>query len=150
MEDEALATVKMEEVKLEDGIAPDGVKMERETSRTSSQNKSNQGSCTASMSPGEDNTPGDGLSTPGGTQRPRLARKASQKPVKREAPLFHDLPNVTEDACNTFQVIPDCLYGSKHMGSTDNDALDCDCRSEWRRFPRPPSLLCRGTIANGL
>ncbi|KAM0285338.1 hypothetical protein ACHAQH_001527 [Verticillium albo-atrum] len=38
---------------------------------------------------------------------------------------------MTEGACETFQRIPDCLYGSKHMGSTDNDALDCDCREEW-------------------
>ncbi|KZL71121.1 SET domain-containing protein [Colletotrichum tofieldiae] len=131
MEDEALAMVKMEEVKLEEGVAPNGVKMERDASKTSSQNKSNQGSRTTSLSPGEDTANGDGVSTPGGTQRPKLSRKASQKPVKREAPLFHDLPDVTEQSCTTFQVIPDCLYGSKHMGSTDNDALDCDCRSEW-------------------
>ncbi|OHW90016.1 histone-lysine n-h3 lysine-36 specific [Colletotrichum incanum] len=131
MEDEALAMVKMEEVKIEEGVAPNGVKMERDASKTSSQNKSNEGSRTTSLSPGEHTTNGDGVSTPGGTQRAKSSRKASQKPVKRETPLFHDLPDVTEQSCTTFQVIPDCLYGSKHMGSTDNDALDCDCRSEW-------------------
>ncbi|KAJ0162933.1 Histone-lysine N-methyltransferase, H3 lysine-36 specific [Colletotrichum tanaceti] len=132
MEDEALATVKMEEANIDVGVAPHSVKMERDASRTSSQNMSNQGSRTTSMSPAEDTINGEDTSTPGGTQRPKLSRKASQKPVKRESPLFHDLPNVTEQSCNTFQVIPDCLYGSKHMGSTDNDALDCDCRSEWQ------------------
>lgn len=132
MEDEALATMKMEEVKLEDGLAPNGVKMERETSRSSSHNKSNHGSRAVSMSPGGENTNDEGASTPGTNSRPKLSRKASQKPVKRETVLFSDLPDVREEACNTFQVIPDCLYGSKHMGSTDHDALDCDCRSEWQ------------------
>ncbi|KAK1975545.1 SET domain-containing protein [Colletotrichum cereale] len=131
MEDEAVAMAKMEEVKIEEGGAPNGAKVERDASKTPSQNKSNEGSRTTSLSPGKDTTNGDGISTPGGTQRPKLSRKASQKPIKRETPLFHDLPDVTEQSCTTFQVIPDCLYGSKHMGSTDNDALDCDCRSEW-------------------
>nr|XP_036584713.1 SET domain-containing protein [Colletotrichum truncatum]KAF6794363.1 SET domain-containing protein [Colletotrichum truncatum] len=132
MEDEALATVKMEEVKIEDSPAPNGIKMERDTSRTSSQNKSSHGSRAVSMSPGDDNANDDAGSTPGTNNRSRLSRKVSQKPVKREAPLFGDLPDMTEESCSTFQVIPDCLYGSKHMGSTDNDALDCDCRSEWQ------------------
>ncbi|KAK1957593.1 SET domain-containing protein [Colletotrichum sublineola] len=131
MDDEALAMAKMEEVKIEEGGASNGVKVERDASKTPSQNKSNEGSRTTSLSPGEDTTNGDGISTPGSTQRPKLSRKASQKPIKHETPLFHDLPDVTEQSCTTFQVIPDCLYGSKHMGSTDNDALDCDCRSEW-------------------
>lgn len=46
--------------------------------------------------------------------------------------MFDHLPNVTEESCQGFQVIRDCLYGSKHLGSTDNDALDCDCAEEWR------------------
>ncbi|KAF6836934.1 histone-lysine n-methyltransferase [Colletotrichum musicola] len=133
MEDEALATVKMEEVKIEDGPATsNGAKMERDASRTSSQQKSNHGSRVASLSPADENTNDEAVSTPGTTSRPKLSRKASQKPVKREAPLFADLPDVTGESCSTFQVIPDCLYGSKHMGSTDNDALDCDCRAEWQ------------------
>ncbi|KAL3953684.1 hypothetical protein ACCO45_011640 [Purpureocillium lilacinum] len=39
---------------------------------------------------------------------------------------------MTSDSCQTFQVISDCLYGSKNLGSTDNDALDCDCREDWQ------------------
>ncbi|TDZ36383.1 Histone-lysine N-methyltransferase, H3 lysine-36 specific [Colletotrichum spinosum] len=122
----------MEEVKIEDGLAPNGVKVERDASRASSQNKSNRGSRAASLSPGTENANDEGFSTPSTNSRPKLSRKASQKPVKREAPLFDDLPDVTAESCSTFQVIPDCLYGSKHMGSTDNDALDCDCRAEWQ------------------
>ncbi|KAF9874023.1 SET domain-containing protein [Colletotrichum karsti] len=121
----------MEEVKIADGPVPNCVKMERDDSRASSRNKSNHGSRAVSMSPGNENNE-EGVSTPGANNRPKLSRKASQKPVKREAPLFTDLPDVTEAASDTFQVIPDCLYGSKHMGSSEHDALDCDCRSEWQ------------------
>ncbi|KFA67473.1 hypothetical protein S40285_00138 [Stachybotrys chlorohalonatus IBT 40285] len=69
---------------------------------------------------------------PGQAKPPRLSRKLSQKPPMREPPLFGHLPDVTPDSCSTFQVIPDCLYGSKHLGATDNDAFDCDCRDEWQ------------------
>jgi histone-lysine N-methyltransferase SETD2 len=71
---------------------------------------------------------------PGQAKPPRLSRKLSQKPPMREPPLFGHLPDVTPDSCSTFQVIPDCLYGSKHLGATDNDAFDCDCRDEWRTW----------------
>ncbi|PTB74235.1 hypothetical protein M440DRAFT_1440426 [Trichoderma longibrachiatum ATCC 18648] len=71
-------------------------------------------------------------STTAAAKPARLSRKLSQKPVAREVPLYSHLPDVTAESCATFQVIPDCLYGSKNLGSTDNDALDCDCREEWR------------------
>ncbi|CAI6088180.1 unnamed protein product [Clonostachys chloroleuca] len=74
------------------------------------------------------------VETPDSQRPPRLSRKASQK---RDLPqgeplLFEHLPDVTVDSCKTFQAIPDCLYGSKHLGSTDNDALDCECREDWQ------------------
>ena len=98
----------------------------------------------STMSPGENETGASkGSATPDEPQPPRLSRKASQKPLKREPKLFDDLPDATEEACNSFKVIADCLYGSKNMGSTDNDALDCDCKEDWRKFfslpvPNPP------------
>jgi hypothetical protein len=61
-------------------------------------------------------------------------------------PLFDHLPDATEDACSTFQVINDCLYGSRNMGSSDHDALDCDCAEEWRKLlSRCPGarVMCR-------
>lgn len=60
--------------------------------------------------------------------------QAEAKPPRKASPheptLFGDLPDATSEACSNFQVITDCLYGSKNMGSTDNDAFDCDCREE--------------------
>jgi hypothetical protein len=65
---------------------------------------------------------------------PKLSRKSSQKVVSRPLLLFHDLPDATEEAISVFQVIKDCIYGSKYMGSSEHDALDCDCSEEWREY----------------
>ncbi|CAL3964542.1 unnamed protein product [Diplocarpon coronariae] len=62
---------------------------------------------------------------------PKLLRKSSQKVVARPPALFNDLPDATAKACEVFQVIKDCIYGSKHMGASDHDALDCECPEEW-------------------
>jgi histone-lysine N-methyltransferase SETD2 len=75
----------------------------------------------------------DSASTPSNSSAPRLSRKASQKNVKLTARVFDHLPDATTESCLTFQVINDCLYGSKHMGSSEHDALDCDCTEEWRK-----------------
>ncbi|KAG5938528.1 histone methyltransferase set2 [Claviceps sorghi] len=72
----------------------------------------------------------EGLNTPA-SGKPRPPRKSSHKTAEPQYQLFDHLPNVTQDSCKGFQVIRDCLYGSKHLGSTDNDALDCDCTEEW-------------------
>lgn len=65
---------------------------------------------------------------------PKLSRKQSQKVVHRPPPLFDNLPDVTGEAIEVFQVIKDCIYGSKYMGSSEHDALDCDCSEEWSKF----------------
>ncbi|PQE10351.1 Histone-lysine N- H3 lysine-36 specific protein [Rutstroemia sp. NJR-2017a WRK4] len=62
---------------------------------------------------------------------PKLTRKSSQKVISRPPPLFSDLPDATEEASSVFQVIKDCIYGAKHMGASEHDALDCDCSEEW-------------------
>jgi hypothetical protein len=62
---------------------------------------------------------------------PKLTRKSSQKVISRPPPLFSDLPDATEEASSVFQVIKDCIYGAKHMGASEHDALDCDCAEEW-------------------
>lgn len=62
---------------------------------------------------------------------PKLSRKSSQKVMSRPPPLFDHLPNSTPEAITTFQVIRDCIYGSKYMGSSEHDALGCDCSEEW-------------------
>ena len=66
----------------------------------------------------------------------KLSRKSSQKIIARPPPLFADLPDSTEEAMTQFQVIRDCIYGSKYMGSSEHDALGCDCSEEWRKYFR--------------
>ena len=61
---------------------------------------------------------------------PKLSRSTSHKVEKRPPPLFTDYPDATADATKTFQVIPDCTYANKYLGSTD-PALECDCAEEW-------------------
>jgi hypothetical protein len=64
---------------------------------------------------------------------PKLSRKSSQKVVSRPAQLFDHLQDATDEAISVFQVIKDCIYGSKYMGYSEHDALDCDCSEEWRK-----------------
>jgi hypothetical protein len=71
---------------------------------------------------------------------PKLLRKASQKIIARPAPLFDHLPDVTSEAIEAFQIIEDCMYGSKGMGSSEHDALDCDCSEEWSRCSTQPKF----------
>lgn len=89
------------------------------------------GSRVSSVSPDEDasrtNEGSDASTTP------RQSRKSSHKAPKRERPLFSHMPDVTEEACRSFKVIEDCLYGSKSMGATNCEPLDCECRPEWRK-----------------
>jgi hypothetical protein len=65
---------------------------------------------------------------------PKLSRKSSQKVISREATLFDHLEDATDEAISVFQVIKDCIYGSKYMGYSEHDALDCDCSEEWRKY----------------
>jgi [histone H3]-lysine36 N-trimethyltransferase len=68
---------------------------------------------------------------------PKLSRKSSQKVMSRPPPLFDHLLDSTPEAITTFQVIRDCIYGSKHMGSSEHDALGCDCSEEWSKLLKP-------------
>lgn len=60
----------------------------------------------------------------------KLSRSASQKIVSRPPPLYLDLPDSTDDAKDTFVVLPECTYSNKYIGTTD-PALECDCSEEW-------------------
>lgn len=72
---------------------------------------------------------------------PKLLRKSSQKVIARPPLLFDDMPDSTEEAVAVFQVIKDCIYGSKHMGYSEHDALDCDCSEQWSEYTTFPSLV---------
>ena len=63
-------------------------------------------------------------------QPPKLARSTSQKVITRSAPLFDHYPDKTEEATNVFQVITQCTYSAKYLGSTEH-AMECDCTEEW-------------------
>jgi hypothetical protein len=71
---------------------------------------------------------------------PKLIRKGSQKVVARPPPLFDHLPDATEEALSVFQVIKDCIYGSKYMGYSEHDPLDCDCAEEWSEYIWAPGV----------
>lgn len=138
MEDEEQTARRMSQIKLEasaNGAPPD---TDRSTSIPTSDRR-DMGSQSPATSLDGMKSRSDSGETPHSV-RPTLSRKASRKPVARDAPLYADLPNMTSESCESFQVIPDCLYGSKHMGSTDNDSFDCDCSPEWRE-PSPSRFL---------
>lgn len=61
---------------------------------------------------------------------PKLSRTTSQKIIARPPPLFLDWEDKTEEATSSFQMLPDCVYAAKHLGSTE-PALECDCAEEW-------------------
>ncbi len=130
MKDAEYATDGMERIKLEDTAngspAPAAAGAGRDANSTVKSE--------ASQSPSADvaKSQSDGADTPT-SGKPRLSRKSSQKAASRDPPVFDDYPDMTSEATKAFQVIPDCLYGSKHLGSTEHDAFDCDCREEWRR-----------------
>lgn len=65
-------------------------------------------------------------------QVPKSLRKSTQNLPPHSTPLLQHLPDVFDEAISVFQVIKECIYGSKYMGSSgDHDALDCDCSEQW-------------------
>lgn len=62
---------------------------------------------------------------------PKLARSSSHKVISKPTPLFHDHPSKTEESKHTFQVLDQCSYTSKYIGSTEHGSMDCDCTEEW-------------------
>lgn len=70
---------------------------------------------------------------------PKLARSSSHKIISKPAPLFHDHPSKTEESTHTFQVLEQCSYTSKNIGSTEHGSMDCDCAEEWDSFTKTNS-----------
>ncbi|KAI6778826.1 Histone-lysine N-methyltransferase [Emericellopsis cladophorae] len=131
MEEEDRTASKMSGIKLEDG-AVDGARLDGETmailpKKEPKDVKSERSPPPLSM---DVKSRSQSVETPTTLQKPKLSRKASQQPP-RPPVLYTDLADATDESCETFQVIPDCLYGSKHLGSTDNDTFDCDCNQAW-------------------
>ena len=64
-------------------------------------------------------------------QPPKLSRSTSRKILSKPPQLYNNYADKTREAEGTFQVIPECSYTSKYIGSTEQDSMDCDCAEEW-------------------
>lgn len=62
---------------------------------------------------------------------PKLARSLGQKVVGRPLMMYDHLPDKTAEAQQSFQMIQDCIYANKYIGSTEHDSMECDCAEEW-------------------
>lgn len=75
---------------------------------------------------------------------PKLSRSTSHKIEKRPRQLFFDYPDNTAEACSTFDILKECTYANKHLGTTEH-ALECDCSEEWGKYHlccESPDLPC--------
>ncbi|RYC60809.1 hypothetical protein CHU98_g5401 [Xylaria longipes] len=132
MEEEDHLKDGLESLKVDTSLGPaSATTVKKESDSMASTPNDSKRSRSESLSPDDRKARSDSASTPDGIQPPKLSRKASQKLSLRPT-ILTDLPDVTTESCEHFQVIPDCLYGSKSLGSTDHDSLDCDCSEEWR------------------
>ena len=66
-------------------------------------------------------------------QPPKLARTASHKVNARPVQMFDDYADKTEEATGVFQVITQCSYSAKYLGTTEH-AMECDCAEEWGKI----------------
>ncbi|KAK0722500.1 methyltransferase-like protein [Lasiosphaeria miniovina] len=133
MDEDGRAQSTVGGIKSEERLKTNGVKQKKDdTSLTATPNDSKINSRVSSMSPDDAKSASGSASTPENGTAPKLSRKSSQKTIRTLPPLYGNLPDVTNDACATFQVIPDCIWGTRHMGSSEHDALDCDCAEDWR------------------
>ena len=64
-------------------------------------------------------------------QPPKLARSSSHRVIAGPAQLYSEEPDKTEEARRTFQVLSECSYSSKYIGSSSHDYMECDCSEEW-------------------
>lgn len=85
----------------------------------------------AVVKPGEVETIGGDITVtvePG--KAPKISRKASQKIIAQPPTLLSHLPDATDEATSSFDILTDCHYASRSLGSTEQ-ALECDCSEEW-------------------
>lgn len=141
-EDERSAEVMMDDVRLDEHAKMNGTRVKKERqSASATPNGPETKSPRASASPDE---PAGKIETEGSISenrpRPKLSRKQSQK-VTSTPMLFDHLPDATRDACEAFQVINDCLYGSRNLGTSNSEPMDCDCAEEWCKLSRMSPLL---------
>jgi hypothetical protein len=110
------------------------------TTPTDLPNKIPTSASPANMSANDDSqesTPSDRSSTP----LVEKGSKESLKPVKKskvkhEPQLYGHLPDATEEAISTFDVIDECIYSSKTIGDSghDSELMHCECEPEFGEF----------------
>ncbi|KAH9900388.1 histone-lysine N-methyltransferase [Xylariomycetidae sp. FL2044] len=128
MDEEERIQDGLEGLRVDTSAGSQGIKVKKEDADSATSSTPNG----TNASPEDHKASVDSVSTPEAGPPPKLSRKASSKAIPRAAQLFDDSPDATEESCKHFQAIPDCLYGSKSLGSTEHDALDCDCNEDWR------------------
>ncbi|KAH8889340.1 hypothetical protein GQ53DRAFT_807928 [Thozetella sp. PMI_491] len=109
-----------------------GIRIKKERSISSTPNPSKPNSRSSSVSPEAGNKGHDGAPIFENGAVSKLSRPSQKAASGRNGlVLFDHLASVTDESCATFQVISDCLYGSRHMGASDHDAWDCECAEDW-------------------
>ena len=69
-------------------------------------------------------------------QPPKLSRTSTQKIKARAPPLFLDSEDRTRESQSRFDMISECSYTNRYIGSTEHGSMDCDCVEEWgKTFP---------------
>lgn len=61
---------------------------------------------------------------------PKLSRSVSHRVEKRPPQLYHDYEDKTPEATSSFELLKECTYANKYLGTTEH-ALECDCIEEW-------------------
>lgn len=64
-------------------------------------------------------------------QPPKLSRTTPHKIKARPLALFSDAVDTTSEAQKQFDMISNCSYCNKYIGSTEHGSMDCDCVEEW-------------------
>jgi len=133
MEDEERSAEGVAGLKLEDVPDHNGAVAKEMKSSTSTPKGSKPNSRASSVSPDAAKAASDSSSPSDEAPVSKPSRKTPNKVVREPPALFSHFPDVRDEAAKTYQVINDCLYGSRNMGSTEHDALDCDCNEDWRK-----------------
>ena len=63
-------------------------------------------------------------------QPPKLSRTALHKVIAKAPQMFGHYEDKTQEATSVFQIITECSYSAKYLGSTEH-AMECDCIEEW-------------------
>lgn len=66
------------------------------------------------------------------SQPPKLSRSSSQKASSKGVHSFEHLPDATDEAKSSFDLMEACTYSNKYLGYTEH-AMECDCSEEWSK-----------------